>query len=136
MAVEVSSSQLEGHEFDTHPHPRFFFTVLGHIQDGNKTTDEGTDDHEPDHERATDLAVYFDITNGDVTSPCTSPSMSTRPDPPRSSPPSSLHQALRLGSMYTMVVGSSLRPASGVLVYALALAVPSRPARLAELEWA
>ena len=72
-----ASSQLAGHGFDTHPHPRFFFTVLGHIQDGNKTTDEGTDDHEPDHKQAADLAVYFNTTNGDVTSPRSSPSTST-----------------------------------------------------------
>ena len=57
--------------------------MLGHIQDGNKTTDEGTDDHEPDQEQATDLAVYFNTANGDVTSPRSSPSTSTTgsPDP-------------------------------------------------------
>ena len=60
MANQAKASyQLAGHEFDTHRHPHFFFTVHGHIQDANKTTDEDTDGHEADHEQATDVAVYF-----------------------------------------------------------------------------
>ena len=118
LAVEVSSSRLAGHGFDTHTHPHFFFTVHGHIQDGNKTTDEGTDGHEADHKQATDVAVYFNTATGDVTSPRSSPSTSTSggPDPPRSSSPTSLHQPLRSHfdvAMSTMGVGRSLRPAAG-----------------------
>ena len=31
-----ASYQLEGHEFDTHRHPHFFFTVHGHIHPGRQ----------------------------------------------------------------------------------------------------